>query len=479
MSYQMALCSRIVKSGDITSVLNYGITEDDFTEPKAKSLWNLIAAYYMQPETRGAVITPTMMQMWFPTLITQDDMPGMPVQALCFEVRRSRVITSANDAFMKCTEELSVPTSAPLEPLQLLHKRLGELISLGTSASTDVSFATGYANIIKKMQLAASGVDLSIAPWPWQPLQDATFGLQPDDYIILYGRPKSMKTWVLAFALAQFFLRGKKLLVYTKEMTPDNIYLRTLACICKIVYSSLREATFTTKALSRIDALALQEVGDAIMTDPEWANKITVLSGRDCPANGDTVSWLNSKLDEYKPDIMCVDGMYLLSDEKKATVDHTRVMNISRGLRQMNLNTGVPLICTMQANRKAAGHSEANLDEIAYSDGVAQDATIAARVINDKASPTISLVIGGSREFALHGIRIHAKPATDFSTHSVLTEKDIQKAKETDVGEAEKKEKREKGKKVTRAPQTEEKNVEDQIDKAVDVAQAHLQGKTN
>jgi hypothetical protein len=144
-------------------------------------------------------------------------------------------------------------------------------------------------------------------------------------------------------------------------------------------------------------------------------------------------------VDQLKPDILFVDGLYLLSDQRKSTSDHTRVMNISRDLRQMVLSTHVPVIATMQANRKAAGHSDANLDEIAYSDALAQDATIAARVIADKASPTISIILAGSREFKLHGFRINAVPATDFSSHSELTEKDIEKAREADAAEAESK----------------------------------------
>jgi hypothetical protein len=147
-------------------------------------------------------------------------------------------------------------------------------------------------------------------------------------------------------------------------------------------------------------------------------------------------------------------------------------MNISRDLRQMVLSTGVPVIATMQANRKAAGHNDANLDEIAYSDALAQDATMAARVINDKVSPTISVVIGGSREFKLHGFRINAVPARDFSYHSELTEKDIEKAKEGDQSEVEKKKEtvRTSGK-SKRDPKTKTKKEElDELDESIEKA---------
>ena len=109
------------------------------------------------------------------------------------------------------------------------------------------------------------------------------------------------------------------------------------------------------------------------------------------------------------------------------------MLNISRDIRQMILEMKKPVISTIQANRKAAGHQRAELDEIAFSDAIGQDATLAARVINDKNSDTISIVIGGSREFDLGGFKINGVPAVDFSFHSLLTAKEIEKAKEQDT----------------------------------------------
>src|SRR5271154_5008853 len=96
MSYQLALCARVVRTGDVASVLNFGLTSDDFTEIQAKSFWGMLLLYYTQQESRGSVIAPQMMNIHFPTLIMQDDMPGVTIETLCFEIRRSRIITETN-----------------------------------------------------------------------------------------------------------------------------------------------------------------------------------------------------------------------------------------------------------------------------------------------------------------------------------------------------------------------------------------------
>lgn len=451
MSYQMALCARVIKTGQLTPVLTFGITPDDFTSQEAKNLWGLILSYYSQPESQGSIISPNVLQKWFKNFVIPDDMPSYTMQTLCYEVRRERTITQGNALAVQFTEEVAIPTCNPAEALATLQAGVSRLIALGTTQNTDVSLKQGLAKVRTRLQMMKAGVDFSTMKWPWDPLNKATFGVQPDDYIVFYGRPKSMKTWVLCYLIAWAFENEKKVVVYTKEMTDENIYARTLACILHLIYDDLRGGT-----TSEADDMKLAELAAYIENDLRLSSMITVLSGQDVPEGGDTVQWLESKAEQYQPDIMFVDGLYLLSSTRKFTSDEGRVRGISRDLRAMNLKLRIPLICTMQANRKAAGHKDANLDEIAYSDALAQDCTIASRVIADRTSPTISLVIGGSREFKLHGLRINAVPARDFSFHSVLSEHDIAKAKEQDVVEEESKEpKKAKNKKETvRAPKS-------------------------
>lgn len=452
MSYQLALCSRIVRTGDMASALKYGITIDDFTALEARNMFQLVHSYYVQQESQGSVITERLLQTWFKGLVLHDDMPQMTMETLCYEVRRERIIIEGNAAAVKFSEAVNVPVCNPVAELGALHTKISSLMALGVTANSDVTMKMGMDGVLEKLRLARQGVNNARMSWPWEILERATFGLQPDDYVVFYGRPKSMKTWVLCYLIAWAFENEKRILVYTKEMTPDNVYMRVLACILRFAYDELREAAAATgKPLQVSDEAQLMNLYQWVCSDPRIAQQLVVLSGRDAPPGGDTVSWLNSKIDQYHPDILFVDGSYLLSDQRKASADHTRVMNISRDLRQMNLATRVPIISTLQANRKAAGHSDANFDEIAYSDAIGQDATVAARVINDKASPTISIILAGSREFKLHGFRINGTPARDFTFHSELTEKDILKAKEADQVEAEK----EKAKKETvRAPKT-------------------------
>jgi len=246
----------------------------------------------------------------------------------------------------------------------------------------------------------------------------------------------SMKTWVLAYLIAWFYETGKRMVIYTKEMTADNIFQRTGACLASLPYHELRMAELSYEEESSM--LAIQKM----LHDAQVNQTVVCLSAQDAAEGGDTVPWLRSKLDKYKPDVCFIDGMYLMSDTKNARKDNERVRNISRDVRQMVLDTKVPVIATVQANRQAAGNSEANLDEVAFSDAIGQDATLLVRAINEKDKPTIALVTGGSaREFHLPGFRIYGQPATNFDYAGELSDEDIKEAKENDPHEESKKDK--------------------------------------
>lgn len=426
MSIELSLIARVLNTGDFRTPIEFGIAEHDFLTPEGRGLWNYIATYNKTFGTSGSVLNPLFVQtQGFPAV--QDAYPTLTTMALCVEVRKNRIIVNSREYATEFQEAITLdPTGA----LAVLADKLQKLQSLGVMGNTDISADRGLEDIYQDIMLKEQGVDLSVMPWPWDAIQEQTMGIQPDDYIVLYGRPKSMKTWVLCKLIAHAFMYDKPAVVYTKEMTWKNMYMRVASCILRVPYDNLRKGR-----LSPEEKVAFYELKENLK---RWGGQnLHVLSARDAPPGGDTVQWVQSKVDKYKPKIGFIDGLYLMSDHSsRKGADHVRVMNISRAIRQMILETGVPFAATMQANRKAAGHSDANLDEIAYSDALSQDATIAIRVVADKTSPTISLLIGGSREFKLHGFRIGGIPSTDFDFKTILTEKEIEKAKAEDDRDA-------------------------------------------
>ena len=429
-SRELQLCSRIIQSGNLHDVIEWGITSEDFLTGEGQAIFGMITGYYRQNETAGSVIGVHAAIDKFPTFELCDD-AGMSTDALCLEVRRVRMVKVLQKQLKLA---MSIAESDPLKAASMARSGASDIIDMGSTRSTDVRMLGALDQIVTEYTMKEDGIDMSCGPWPWEPLNDATDGMQPDDYVVFYGRPKSFKSWVLSYIIAHSYHGGKRALIYTKEMSALNIFKRVTASILEVDYRAFKKAKLTVEernALFTLQAMIRQ-------SNETQAEQLICLSGQDAPAGGDNVPWLQSKVDTFDPDYVFVDGLYLLSDTNNAKKREERVSNISRGLRQMQLDTGKPLITTLQANRNAAKHEEANLDELSFSDAIGQDATLVLRVINEQTGPTVQVVVGGARECDLNGFRINAVPATDFTYHSALTDKDINKATDKDNEEREK-----------------------------------------
>jgi hypothetical protein len=423
-SREHQLISRIIRAGALNDSISWGITPDDFRIAECKNIYMQLLAY---SQMHHSVIGPMMAAQMFPSFQLCDDQ-HMQTPALCIEVRKNRL---ALDLQAGINDLGALTQTDPIDAVRRLQELAASLTGLTSARNTDVRLGDAMQRTWHKYQLLKAGHDFSLCPWPWLPIQRATRGIMPSDYIVFYGRPKSMKSWVLASLAAWVFEQDKRAIIYTKEMGADDIFRRIGSCIARVNATGLQQGSLNyEQEVDFYNTLRMIELSKA-------SGNLITLSGQDCGDGYDTVPWLASKIEEYKPHFCFIDGMYLMSDVKRAKKDHERVMNISRALRQMTLQTQTALCVTLQANRKAAGHAEGNLDEIAFSDAIGQDATHIFRVINEKHTPTIALVTAGGREFNLNGWRIFGEPDNrcNFDYFGELTDKDIQNAKEGDTAE--------------------------------------------
>lgn len=460
-SAEMQLVCKIIKDGCLKKVIEWGIGEDDFLSLEARGIFKQILAIYTNPETSGSVLGPGLAAEKFGQLNISEVDTHTTVDHLCIEVRQRRLSKELKEGAQKAIEQADV---SPLDALTMLQLTTAAIMRLEAGKMTDVDFATGMEQVLDDYLKTESGEIVGKFTFPWGPMQEETGGGQEDDYIVFYGRPKSMKSWVLCFLIAWMVADNLRVLVYTKEMTTRNIYKRIAACLAGLPYDDVRRGRLTPEQVNILGYWVKVAKGLA------GQNRLVVLSAKDVSGR-DTVSWLRSKVDKYCPQVIFVDGLYLMSPENpKISKTNERVESISRAMRQMILDTKTPVIATMQANRAAAKHENAEFDEIAFSDSLSQDCTMAIRVIKDKNGPTISLVFAGAREIQFAGMSIHAIPCTNFEYKTTLDAKAVAQAKKGDEDEETAKNKREPktlGKETQKRKSAADKVFDTQLEKAL------------
>jgi len=241
-------------------------------------------------------------------------------------------------------------------------------------------------------------------PWPWAPLNEATGGIQPGTFNVIYGRMKSTKTFRLLEIACAAQRAGKRSLVVSCEMAEEVLLNRTAAIQCHVDYGQVLGGS-----LFETDEARFREYLTSRNTIP-YEQEIIITSLTD-NIEGRTVSSLMAKIDEYKPDILLVDSLYKMVDQqtKKRDADPKTIRNISYDLQHLCQALKLPSVITTQANRKGERARLWVTGDAAFSDAFAMDCDLMLRLDNDKRLERTVFLVQAARETTLDGFSVGNK----------------------------------------------------------------------
>jgi len=416
----------------MADVQAWGITEEDLLTPEGRGFYRYLLDYITQPATRGSLPGIYQIQAHYPDFRLVDD-AGMATSALCHELRSHRIRVSVDKALREADKERD---GDPEEAIERLSAKLADLRSL--SKRTGITTLTSYIpRGLERYEMLEAGLAVNPIMWPWPLLNRLSRGIEPTDYVIYYGRPKNKKSFVVLHHAMDIFLeQGKHVLFYSKEMPEEQIMWRLMAFLANVDYESFSSGTLDATSKARLHEMANMALARAQQSNGK--NQISCVSGRDAPRGSDTVGWLRQQIKRLQPDVVFIDGLYLMTAHIKAKDTREKVESISREVRAVSLDLKIPVIATIQANRGADKSGlEADLDEIGFSDAPGQDATVAIRIVASKTDSTVNLLFPGVREWRATGLKINAVPCVDFSEIALLDPDAIRRSIAEDVPDEE------------------------------------------
>lgn len=229
---------------------------------------------------------------------------------------------------------------------------------------------------------------------PWESLNTATDGWQKGDYIPITARMNVGKTQVLLLIQNHAHDQGCKVLTVSLEMSIEQVSRRVDGMRIPANPRLIRRGNLPTPQ-EDIHRMRLAEFG------ADW----WVIG----PSKGLTVSRLETLIQTLKPDVVGIDGVYMMADEDKGRTREERLTNISRRLKSMSARTGVVTFVTTQLNRGAAD-KEGELQDIGYTDAFGQDGDIVVSLHQTKDmkdDKLMSLNLLKYREGGLDSIQIN------------------------------------------------------------------------
>lgn len=155
-------------------------------------------------------------------------------------------------------------------------------------------------------------------------------------------------------------------LIESNELKVDSMMDRTAAKIACLPYSNVRKGN-----LSDIE---LEDLANVLKNIKATGHNL-VISGNNSTMGGSGIAAVESRIIKYKPDIVLIDGAYLMDDDLNGRDKYIRAGNIARGLKKLAKRRNVPILITWQLNRKGAGES-VDTENIGLSDDLGQDASI-------------------------------------------------------------------------------------------------------
>lgn len=429
-----ALIAQILRTKDFHTVQKLQLDEGFFTSPEAKELYRYIRNIYMAPGTSGQVISEQMMRERFPNAFLPPAYDSVSV--LAQQLRHDRV----QSEILRLSQELQVLASTdPMEAVAALRAESAKIASL-SEAGSDLNLSSVSKMLLDKYETVQASKGVLGVPFPWDAMNQETQGMQGGQFIVFYGRPKQMKSWIALYcAVHAYLFSRKRVLFYTREMTPFLVAQRAAAMIAKVDYAAYKRGQLQPE----IKAMMFQMLSE-LMDDEKGITQhgqtahpacFVITTDRSVAAGGGGggVMWLQAKIRDLKPDIVFVDGMYLMKDDRSNTrsVDWKNIAGISQDLKLTAQDFDIPVVGVTQANRAADKSKGEDLTELSYADAIGQDADAVFRVRkkvrideNNAKHNEVYITAPGIREAVFDGIVINAEPATDFSFARTIVEED-------------------------------------------------------
>ena len=203
-------------------------------------------------------------------------------------------------------------------------------------------------------------------------LDDIVHGIQrTEELVVIFARINQGKSWVLEKMCTHVWQLGFNVGYVSPEMTATSIGYRFDTLYQNFSNRALmwgKDDVSENEYQNYIDKLKENEHSIVVSTPIDFQKKITITKLR---------NWIK----KYKLDMVAIDGITYLTDERYKRGDNktTTLTNISEDLMELSIEMNVPILVVVQANRSGVIDKDTNgtpeLENIKDSDGIAANAS--------------------------------------------------------------------------------------------------------
>ena len=370
MDVEANFLASVIDHAGLKEAIDAGVRADYFQELGNQEVWAWLVDFY---EQHSVTPGPDVVEHRFPKFVLEDERPE-PLGYFIEELRRQRkqqvlieglldVRSSLNDG------RIDDAVGTLTESLDRLH--------LETSKSYDIDLTEGTETWVDEyLEEVKRGTFLKGIPSGFEFVDAVTGGFQPEQLITIIGLPKAGKSISLLWANIAAHQYGSKTMFVTFEMSNDEQRLRHHAFRAGISWNHLRFGTLTPTERRKLQFML-----------NGMAAQFPMVFIAD-PSSSMTVSAIASKIVEHQPDIVFIDGTYLMDCDVPGLDQGSpqALTAITRGLKRLAQSRKVPIVNTTQVlPSKYSARAGLTISAIGYTSSFAQDSDV---ILGWEAVPT-------------------------------------------------------------------------------------------
>ena len=367
-STEHLLISKIIQTSSVQEVLDAGVRPDHFDSNYA-NIYSWILNYWRE---YSAIPTPRVIKQEY------GDLQLLNAEAEPFP----RLIDELYDAYRRKHLILSVSAATPAlnnnnteEATRILSEGL-QKAALEVAHLRDIDVIQNWEERLKRYrEMMENPNSLRGIPSGFNGLDRITAGFRPQQLITFVGEAKKGKSLMTLIMANTAHMHGITPLYISFEMSVQEQEARLDAIVSGVSYTRILRGDLNLSEMERVEkSIRMRKNMHPFIMSEDTASLTTV-------------SAVAGKIQQYRPGLVVVDGVYMMDDENGEPKNSPQALtNITRALKRLAQRFDVPILGTTQVlasklhNKKSRAITA---DAIGYSSSFSQDSDLVLGVESD------------------------------------------------------------------------------------------------
>ena len=350
------LVSKVILDRNIIPVIEAGIKDDWILDDDLRRVWKFVREHYASYREVPTAVAVNDNFPNFKTLKVEDSLDYLIDKMV--EFRRRTLTRNGVESVVEALNHNDHESA-----LAEMSKAISVVNEQGIQGTTHLDMTKNPDQFWEDYQNIQNHKLLGV-PTGFEKIDEATAGLQGGQLITLIAPPKTGKSQIGLRIAANVWEAGMVPMFQSFEMNNHEQSQRYLGMTAHLNAQNFRLGKLTTSEEDRL----LKTLDDLKTKQPfHFVDAV----------GGLTIDALVAKAEQLKPDIIFVDGVYLMLDQVTGEANTPQALtNITRGLKRMAQKFNIPVVITTQTLLWKMKGGKVSADSIGYSSSFFQDSDV-------------------------------------------------------------------------------------------------------